>query len=135
VFSRVLRACIELADKNPIISIHDQGAGGNGNVLKEIVEPLGAVYDLRKIPCGDPTLSALELWGAEYQENDGFLTTKEDLPMVLQFAKRENCPIAAVGEVSAGAGVPVSVPGSMACYSAAVQGHQTGCCIHSLSYV
>ena len=99
-YSRVLRSCIELKEKNPIISIHDQGAGGNGNVLKEIVEPLGAHYDLRKIPCGDKTLSALEIWGAEYQENDCFLTTAEDLPMVLDFAKRENCVIAAVGTVS-----------------------------------
>jgi len=40
--SRVIRACVELGEKNPIISIHDQGAGGNGNVLKEIVEPAGA---------------------------------------------------------------------------------------------
>lgn len=47
--SRVLRHCIEMAEHNPIISIHDQGAGGNGNVLKEIVEPLGAHYDLRKV--------------------------------------------------------------------------------------
>ncbi len=96
----MLRSCVELGEKNPIISIHDQGAGGNGNVLKEIVEPLGARYDLRKIPLGDPTLSALEIWGAEYQENDCFLTTKEDLPMVLAFAQRENCTIAAVGEVA-----------------------------------
>ena len=49
------------------MSIHDQGAGGNGNVLKEIVDPQGARYELRKIPVGDPTLSALEIWGAEYQ--------------------------------------------------------------------
>lgn len=105
--NRVLRSCIELAEKNPIVSIHDQGAGGNGNVLKEIVEPLGASYDLRRIPSGDPTLSALEIWGAEYQENDCFLTTKEDLPMVLAFAKRENCVIAAVGEVTEGGRVVV----------------------------
>ena len=40
--NRVIRACVELGEKNPIVSIHDQGAGGNGNVCKEIVEPLGA---------------------------------------------------------------------------------------------
>lgn len=51
------------------------------------------------MPIGDPTLSALEIWGAEYQENDCFLTSKEDLPMVLKFAERENVPMAAVGEV------------------------------------
>lgn len=47
--NRLMRACCDLGDKNPIISVHDQGAGGNGNVLKEIVEPAGAVYDIRKV--------------------------------------------------------------------------------------
>lgn len=50
-----------------------QGAGGNGNVLKELVEPLGAVIALRRIPRGDLSLSAREIWGAEYQENDACL--------------------------------------------------------------
>ena len=70
---RVIRACIELGDSNPIISIHDQGAGGNGNVLKEIVDPLGARLELRSIPLGDPTMTVMEVWGAEYQENNAFL--------------------------------------------------------------
>ena len=39
--NRVIRACVEMGEHNPILSIHDQGAGGNGNVLKEIVEPKG----------------------------------------------------------------------------------------------
>jgi phosphoribosylformylglycinamidine synthase len=47
--NRLMRACCDLGDKNPIISVHDQGAGGNGNVLKEIVEPAGASYDIRKV--------------------------------------------------------------------------------------
>ncbi|CAN0478309.1 unnamed protein product, partial [Ectocarpus sp. 8 AP-2014] len=47
--NRLMRACVELGDDNPIISIHDQGAGGNGNVLKEIVDPAGATYDIRKV--------------------------------------------------------------------------------------
>ena len=47
--NRVIRACVELGDDNPIVSIHDQGAGGNGNVLKEIVEPLGARLQVRAI--------------------------------------------------------------------------------------
>ena len=45
--NRVIRACVELCDANPIVSIHDQGAGGNGNVLKEICEPVGAAERLR----------------------------------------------------------------------------------------
>ena len=53
---------------NPIVSIHDQGAGGAGNVLKEIVDPLGAKIEVDKFVVGDPTLSVLEIWGAEYQE-------------------------------------------------------------------
>lgn len=59
--NRVIRSCIDMLDKNPIVSIHDQGAGGNGNVLKEIVDPLGAVYDIRSIPVGDSTLSVSEV--------------------------------------------------------------------------
>ena len=59
--NRVIRACIDLFDGNPIVSIHDQGAGGNGNVLKEIVDPLGAVYDIRAIPVGDTSLSVSEV--------------------------------------------------------------------------
>merc|ERR1719399_2039206 len=68
--NRVISACIELGDKNPILSIHDQGAGGAGNVLKEISEPAGARIELRQMLCGDPTMSVLELWVAEYQENN-----------------------------------------------------------------
>lgn len=59
--------------KNPIVSIHDQGAGGAGNVLKEIVDPLGAKIEVDKFVVGDPTLSVLEIWGAEYQEQVLFL--------------------------------------------------------------
>jgi phosphoribosylformylglycinamidine synthase len=47
--NRLMRACCDLGDKNPIVSVHDQGAGGNGNVLKELVEPVGAKYDIRNV--------------------------------------------------------------------------------------
>lgn len=87
--NRVIRGCIEMGEKNPIVSIHDQGAGGNGNVLKEIVDPLGARLELRKIPVGDPTLSALEIWGTEYQENNAFLVRPEDYPVVMKLGERE----------------------------------------------
>ena len=71
--NRVIRACVELGEKNPIQSIHDQGAGGNCNVVKEIVHPAGAKIDIRKIQVGDNTLSVLEIWGAEYQEQNALL--------------------------------------------------------------
>ena len=48
--NRVIRACVEMGVANPIVSIHDQGAGGNGNVLKELSEPLGARLDVRDLP-------------------------------------------------------------------------------------
>ena len=47
--NRLMRACCDLGDKNPIVSVHDQGAGGNGNILKELVEPIGAKYDIRNV--------------------------------------------------------------------------------------
>jgi len=98
--NRLMRACCDLGDRNPIISVHDQGAGGNGNVLKEIVEPAGAVYDIRKVYVGDSTLSVLEIWGAEYQENNALLIRPSDEKLFQEIADRENCPIRILGEVT-----------------------------------
>ncbi|CAM9371456.1 unnamed protein product [Pylaiella littoralis] len=98
--NRLMRACVELGDANPIISIHDQGAGGNGNVLKEIVDPAGATYDIRKVLVGDETMSVLEIWGAEYQENNALLIKPESTEAFLALAARENCPASLLGKVS-----------------------------------
>lgn len=108
--NKVIRACIDLGDKNPIVSIHDQGAGGNGNVLKEIVERShaapgdanhgGARYEVRDILVGDETLSVLEIWGAEYQENDALLLRPEDVDLFHKICTRENCPYALLGQVT-----------------------------------
>ncbi|KAF0684551.1 Aste57867_23469 [Aphanomyces stellatus] len=103
--NRVIRACVELGDKNPIVSIHDQGAGGNGNVLKEIVEPTnghggGARYEVRNILIGDETLSVLEIWGAEYQENNALLLRPADVELFSTICHRENCPFALLGQVT-----------------------------------
>lgn len=77
--NRVVRACLERGKNNPILSIHDQGAGGNGNVLKELVEPIGGIIYANRFELGDPTINILELWGAEYQENNAL------------YVKRRNC--------------------------------------------
>ncbi|XP_073823096.1 phosphoribosylformylglycinamidine synthase [Musca autumnalis] len=100
--NRVVRACIEMGDRNPIIAIHDQGAGGNGNVLKELVEPgfAGAVIFSKEFQLGDPTINALELWGAEYQENDAILCKFEDRPLLESICQRERCQISFVGIVT-----------------------------------
>mmetsp|Transcript_1954 Transcript_1954/g.2633 ORF Transcript_1954/g.2633 Transcript_1954/m.2633 type:complete len:1318 (-) Transcript_1954:1092-5045(-) len=97
---RLMKACCDLGDNNPIISVHDQGAGGNGNVLKEIVEPAGAEYDIRKVYLGDQTMSVLEIWGAEYQENNALLIRPCDKELFESIAKRENCPIRFLGSVT-----------------------------------
>uniref|UniRef100_X1ZKR9 Phosphoribosylformylglycinamidine synthase n=1 Tax=Capitella teleta TaxID=283909 RepID=X1ZKR9_CAPTE len=98
--NRVIRACIEMHKDNPICSIHDQGAGGNGNVLKEICEPVGAVINAGSFQLGDPTLSVMEIWGAEYQESNAFLARKKDRRLLEEIATREKCPISFVGRIT-----------------------------------
>ena len=98
--NRVIRACVELGDRNPIVSIHDQGAGGSCNVLKEIVEPEGARIGIRDIPLGDHTLSVLEIWGAEYQENDALLLRPEHANLFRNLCDREMVPVAFVGRIT-----------------------------------
>jgi len=95
-----MRACCDLWEKNPIVSLHDQGAGGNGNVLKEITDPAGAEYDIRKVLVGDDTLSVLEIWGAEYQENNALLIRPESEKLFRSLATRENCPMAILGFIT-----------------------------------
>jgi phosphoribosylformylglycinamidine synthase len=98
--NRVIRACVEMGDANPIISIHDQGAGGNCNVLKELVHPAGARIEVRAIPVGDDTLSVMEIWGAEYQEQDALLLRPEDRRRFQDLCDREKVEVAFVGEVT-----------------------------------
>ncbi|GAB4251646.1 MAG: phosphoribosylformylglycinamidine synthase [Acidobacteriota bacterium] len=98
--NRVIRACVELGDRNPIVSIHDQGAGGNCNVLKELVSPAGARIELRKILVGDETLSPLEIWVAEYQENDALLLREEHAELFRELCEREKVPFSFVGRVT-----------------------------------
>lgn len=105
--NRVVRACVEM-ENNPILSIHDQGAGGNGNVLKELVEPAGAVIFTKNFDLGDPSISTLELWGAEYQESNAILCKPEDSDLLKRIAAREKCPINFVGAVTGNGKIIVS---------------------------
>ena len=98
--NRVIRACSELGPDNPIVSIHDQGAGGNCNVLKEIVEPAGARLEIREIPVGDDSLSVLEIWGAEYQENNALLLRPSDEAVFRALCERERVPVSFVGRIT-----------------------------------
>jgi phosphoribosylformylglycinamidine synthase len=98
--NRVVRACIELGNKNPIVSIHDQGAGGPCNVLTEIVEPTGGRVDVRKIHVGDKTMSVLEIWSAEAQERNALLIEKSRLAEFEAICKRENSLFEVLGEIT-----------------------------------
>lgn len=98
--NRVIRACVELGEENPIVSIHDQGAGGNCNVVKEIVHPAGAKIEIRKIQVGDETLSALEIWGAEYQEQNALLLRPSQAQLFEDLCGREKVPVAFIGQVT-----------------------------------
>jgi phosphoribosylformylglycinamidine synthase len=98
--NRVIRACVELGERNPIQSIHDQGAGGNCNVVKEIVHPAGAKIDIRKIQVGDKTLSVLEIWGAEYQEQNALLLKPEHEGLFRSLCDREKVPLAVIGTIT-----------------------------------
>jgi phosphoribosylformylglycinamidine synthase len=98
--NRVIRACVELGKDNPIVSIHDQGAGGNCNVVKEIIYPAGAKIEIRKIQVGDSTLSVLEIWGAEYQEQNALLIEPDHAERFLELCGREKVPCAFIGEIT-----------------------------------
>ena len=97
--NRVVKACVELEGKNPILSIHDQGAGGNCNVCKELIYPKGGTLDIREVKLGDATLSVLEIWGAEYQENSAMLIAPESLPVIEKICARERCPFSVLGAI------------------------------------
>jgi len=97
--ANVIRTLAE-AEVNPIVSIHDHGAGGHLNCLSELVETTGGKIDVSKLPVGDPTLSAKEIVGNESQERMGMLMKAEDIEMVQHIAERERAPMYVVGETT-----------------------------------
>jgi phosphoribosylformylglycinamidine synthase len=98
--NRVIRACNEMGDKTLIEVIHDQGAGGPANVLKELVENAGGWVDIRNIRVGDPTMSVLEIYVAEYQERNGFLIHPDNIEKFKRICDREKVTCEVLGEVT-----------------------------------
>ena len=94
-----IRALSE-SDNNPVISIHDHGAGGHLNCLSELVESTGGKIDISKLPIGDPTLSAREIIGNESQERMGLIMRQVDIDILKRIAARERAPIYIIGEVT-----------------------------------
>jgi phosphoribosylformylglycinamidine synthase len=97
--ANAIRGMVE-ADHNPIVSIHDHGAGGHLNCLSELIEETGGLIDLDKLPVGDPTLSAKEIIGNESQERMGLVIGEKDLEVLQRIADRERSPMYIVGDVT-----------------------------------
>ncbi len=97
--SNVIRALAE-NDNNPIVSIHDHGAGGHLNALSELVEETGGKIEIGALPVGDKTLSSKEIIGNESQERMGMVLKKEDIDYVKTIADRERAPMYVVGETT-----------------------------------
>ena len=94
-----IRALSE-SDNNPVVSIHDHGAGGHLNCLSELVEATGGKIDISKLPIGDPTLSAREIIGNESQERMGLVMRKVNIDTLRKIAERERAPVYIIGEVT-----------------------------------
>ena len=97
--ANVIRAVAE-SDNNPIISIHDHGAGGHLNCLSELVEETGGKIDMDALPIGDVTLSDKEIIGNESQERMGFVVEEKDIERIKRIADRERSPMYVVGETT-----------------------------------
>jgi phosphoribosylformylglycinamidine synthase len=98
----VIDRCWALGEANPILSIHDVGAGGISNALPEIVHSAGrgAHVDLRAVPSDDPGMSPLEIWCNEAQERYTLAIAPERLSEFEALCRRERCPFAVLGEAS-----------------------------------
>ena len=99
---RVCNAIRSMAesDVNPIVSIHDHGAGGHLNCLSELVEETGGLIHLEKLPVGDPTLSDKEIVGNESQERMGLVMKAKDVETLQRVADRERAPMYVIGETT-----------------------------------
>jgi phosphoribosylformylglycinamidine synthase len=95
----VINACWAMAEKNPILSIHDVGAGGLSNAFPEITNDAkrGAIFDLRKVPLEESGMAPKEIWSNESQERYVLGIAPESLELFRHLCERERCPFAVVG--------------------------------------
>ncbi|AGF48311.1 phosphoribosylformylglycinamidine synthase [Candidatus Kinetoplastibacterium oncopeltii TCC290E] len=95
----VIDRCWQLGENNPIISIHDVGAGGLSNAFPELVNDskMGAIFNIRRIPIEENSMSPAEIWTNESQERYVLAIDKKDLTLFDHIAKRERCPYSVVG--------------------------------------
>lgn len=95
----VIDRCWQMGDNNPIVSIHDVGAGGISNAFPELVNDaeVGAIFQLRDVHNEEPGMSPRELWSNEAQERYVLAVAQQDLPLFASLCERERCPFAVVG--------------------------------------
>ncbi len=96
----VIDGCIALGDANPILSIHDIGAGGLSNGCPELIAETGGHFWLRKVPSEDRSLSPMEIWCCEAQERYVLCIRPESLAIFEALCRRERCPHAVIGEAT-----------------------------------
>ncbi len=94
----VIDACVALGAGNPILSLHDIGAGGLSNGCPELVEATGADFELRKVHNEELSMSPMEIWCCEAQERYVLAIRAEDRVLFESFCDRERCPVAFIGE-------------------------------------
>jgi len=93
-------ACIALGEDNPILSIHDIGAGGLSNGCPELVAETGGRFRLRDVPNEDRSMSPMEIWCCEAQERYVLAIAPDSLTRFLEICERERCPVYVIGEAT-----------------------------------
>jgi phosphoribosylformylglycinamidine synthase len=109
----VIDRCWALGGNNPVLSIHDVGAGGLSNAMPELAHTAGkgAHFDLAKVPVEESGMSPLEIWCNESQERYALAIAPESLPAFDWLCQRERCPYAVVGTVSDDGQLTLGEPG------------------------
>jgi len=98
----VIDRCCARGENNPILSIHDVGAGGLSNALPELLNDSerGGILELREIPSADGSMSPMEIWCNESQERYVLGIDVESLEVFTALCRRERCPFAVLGQVT-----------------------------------
>jgi len=98
----VIDRCWQMGDDNPILSIHDVGAGGLSNAFPELIDDggVGAIFDIRAINNEEPGMTPKEIWCNESQERYVLSINEKDLPLFTSICNRERSPFSVVGKAT-----------------------------------
>lgn len=108
----VIDRCWSMGDENPIIAIHDVGAGGLSNAMPELADlsGKGATFDLSKVPVEESGMSPLEIWCNESQERYVIALDATKIDIFRDFCERERCPFAVLGTITEEADLKLTRP-------------------------